>query len=190
MKDSPTVPFDRQVTIQTPRHDPPIPTFLPVDDNDPRYEPGPVIDYRGYYSVGPDIFQPVQSVVGGFATATPSSTITQIRRIDFDRGYLDCAGTPWGKWYAKHPTAETLPFAKACREDTEPTELQVWDAHVAKMAQYREAPSIPTPEQKEDYAVYQDILEDERAERLRYHTGHCFGAITGDVYPYQSGLIF
>jgi hypothetical protein len=70
----------------------------------------------------------------------------------------------------------------------EPTALEVWDAHVARFAKYREASAVPAS--SEELAKHLDALEDVRAERLRYGTGHCFGALAGDVYPFYSGLIF
>lgn len=70
----------------------------------------------------------------------------------------------------------------------EPTILEIWDNHVARFAKYRDAPAIP--DNCEELARYLDALEDVRAERLRYNTGHCFGALAGDVYPYHGGLIF
>jgi hypothetical protein len=70
----------------------------------------------------------------------------------------------------------------------EPTVLEVWDAHVARFAKYREASAVPRS--SEELAKHLDALEDVRAERLRYGTGHCFGALAGDVYPFYSGLIF
>jgi hypothetical protein len=66
--------------------------------------------------------------------------------------------------------------------------LEVWDAHVARFAKYREASAVPAS--SEELARHRDALEDMRAERLRYGTGHCFGALAGDVYPFSSGLIF
>lgn len=70
----------------------------------------------------------------------------------------------------------------------EPTVLEMWDAHAARFAEYREAPAVP--DDSRELARHQDALEDVRAERLRYGTGHCFGALAGDVYLFYGGLIF
>jgi hypothetical protein len=64
----------------------------------------------------------------------------------------------------------------------------MWDAHAARFAEYREAPAVP--DDSRELARHQDALEDVRAERLRYGTGHCFGALAGDVYLFYGGLIF
>jgi hypothetical protein len=89
------------------------------------------------------------------------------------------------------PTA-TPPKASTSQEleqvSREPTVLEVWDTHVARFAKYREASAVPAS--SEELARHRDALEDMRAERLRYGTGHCFGALAGDVYPFSSGLIF
>ena len=70
----------------------------------------------------------------------------------------------------------------------EPTVLEIWDAHAARFTEYREAPAIS--DGFRELERHQDALEDMRAERLRYGTGHCFGALSGDVYPFYGGLIF
>lgn len=84
------------------------------------------------------------------------------------------------------PKAPTSPKQEQVLEG--PTVIEIWDAHVAQLAEYREAPAVL--DSPEELASHLDALEDVRAERLRYNTGHCFGALAGDVYPYHGGLIF
>ena len=87
---------------------------------------------------------------------------------------------------ATPPKASTSPKPKQVLEEG-PTVLELWDAHVAQFSKYREAPAVP--DDCRELAKHLEALEDMRAERLRY-AGHCFGAISGDVYPFSSGLIF
>ena len=99
----------------------------------------------------------------------------------------------WAKWYAKNLTTEHLPFAKVGSNERldqvgeEVTEQQAWDAHAAQHARFREV--APAPTSDIDVSKKNDDEEHGRAARLRYHPGHCFGALTGDVYPFQGGLI-
>jgi len=139
----------------------------------------------GTYYVAPDIFEPEEVQVG--FPGSPDSSVSPIRRQHNDARFLDRNNTAWGKWYAKYPNPEDLPFATAYKGTIEVTDQEVWDMHAAAHAKFREAPPSPTSE--EELARRLDDEEHERAERLRYHNGHCFGALTGYCYPFQGGLI-
>jgi hypothetical protein len=141
----------------------------------------------------PDVFQPAEVQIG-FLSSPPSKPVSPvslisptvaaptvaIRQRDPNARYLDRNETVWGKWYAKTTKPEDLPFAKGHKEGT--TEQQVWNQHAAEHEPWRENPDVERSQVKEDE-------EQERAARLRYHSGHCYGALTGDVYPFQGGLI-
>lgn len=89
--------------------------------------------------------------------------------------------------YAKYPNPEDLAFAADYEGPTEATELEVWDMHTAAHAKFRKAP--PPPSSEEGLTGMLDDEEHERAERLRYRTGHCFDAILGYCYPFHGGGI-
>ncbi|KAF1929766.1 uncharacterized protein M421DRAFT_129111 [Didymella exigua CBS 183.55] len=145
----------------------------------------PAKDHRlfGTYYVAPDIFTPgeVQVDFPGSSTTLPSYITHNNAR------FLDRTNTVWGKWYAKHPNPEDMPFATAYKSAEEVTDQEVWDMHAAAHAKFRKTPPPPTSES--EAARRLDEEEYERAERLRYRTGHCFDALTGYCYPFQGGLI-
>jgi len=171
--------------------------YLPIDE---RLDDGVFLNptkrnqYTGTYYVAPDVFQPAEVQQGFPSAERPKSTTPPMPRLTSDAELLDRNDTLWAKWYAKHPAAEIFPFAKANKskqhcegQENELTDLQVWDAHVAYHAKFREAPQSPVIE--EDLSRQTDDEEYERAARLRYHPGYCFGALTGDVYPFYGGFI-
>ncbi|KAJ8114800.1 hypothetical protein OPT61_g3410 [Boeremia exigua] len=165
---------------------------LPVEErlSEPFIPPARAHKYTGTYYVVPDVFKPVEVQLGFPSVTTQTSPISPMRRHNSEAQLLDRDETAWGKWYAKNPTAEHLFFAKANdsqRYGQEPTEQEVWDKHVAFHAQFRKQP--PPPETEEELLRQREDEEHERADRLRYHTGHCFDALTGSVYPYQGGHI-
>ena len=169
--------------------------YRPIDEHPhaPFIEPAKEHKYTGTHFIAPDVFEPVKIQLG-FSDQSPTSPISPVRRQNLDSKLLDRDETVWGRWYAKNPTAEHLPFAKANssqqRRDNqaeEVTEQQTWDLHAARHAKFRKA--RPPPASDGDLSRRAEDAEHERAARLRYHPGHCFGALTGDVYPFQGGLI-
>ncbi|KAJ4380007.1 hypothetical protein N0V86_004314 [Didymella sp. IMI 355093] len=148
----------------------------------PAIKPAPAHKLFGTYHVAPDIFTP-EEVQQGF----PGVPTTRTRLPPNEARFLDRTNTAWGNWYARHPNPEDLPFATAYKGADEPTDQEVWDTQVAAHAQFRKA--VPPPTSEEELRQRLDDEEHERAERLRYPTGHCFGALTGFCYPFQSGRI-
>lgn len=169
--------------------------YQPLEENlrAPFIEPAKGNKCTGDYSVVPDTFEPVE-VQHGFASTTRSvSPILPIRRQNVDGVLLDRNKTAWGKWYSKISKPEDLPFAKlqssasSNQLDKEISEQSAWDAHRTSLVQ----PRLRVNEHMSDLDMARDAEDDEqeRAARLRYHPGHCFGAVTGCVYPFQAGLI-
>ena len=158
----------------------------PYDEglSQPFIEPAPDHKLFGTYYVAPDIFTP-EVVQQGFPGPSTRSALTH--PLPNEAHFLDRTNTAWGKWYAKYPKPEDLPFAADYKGAQEPTDQEVWDMHAAAHAPFRKPAPPPTSEEE----VRQRLDEDEyaRAERLRYYTGHCFGALTGFCYPFQGGLI-
>lgn len=158
--------------------------YLPIDE---RLHEGLFLNpakrnqYAGTYYVASDVFQPVEVQQGFPSAERPKSTSAPMRRLNSNAELLDRNDTLWAKWYAKHPTAEILPFAKANKskqhresQENDLTDLQVWNAHAAYYANFREA--LQSPVTDEDISRQMDDKEHERAARLRYHPGHCFGS--------------
>lgn len=151
--------------------------------------------YSGFYYVAPDVFTPGEKQKGFPSAEPPKSPTLPLRWLNSDAQLLlDRDDTPWAKWYAKHTKVEHLPWAKANEsrqrregEVEEATDLQVWNAHAAHHAQFREM--LLPPVTDEDLSRLMEDEEDERVDLLRYHEGHCFGAVAGDVYPFHGGRI-
>ena len=165
--------------------------YLPIEENlkAPLIEPAKEHRYTGTYGVVRDVFQPAEVQIGFPSDAPPpgpaSSTTTVSLTIagwykDPNARYLDRIGTVWGEWYAKTTKPQALPFARGHKEEV--TEQQVWDAHSTVHEPWRRNPNKDRPQARND-------KEQECAARLRHHPGHCYGALTGDVYPFQGGLI-
>lgn len=152
--------------------------------------------YVGRYYVAPDVFQPAEVIVGFPSATPPASPTSPVCRKDSKAQRPERDGSVWGRWYAKYPTAEHLPFAKVRSNkplegiSEEITDLQVWDRHAARHAEYRGSSTTATAYDEMGQARDTESMQHERADRLRHHPGHCFGALTGDVYPYQGGMIF
>ncbi|KAF1360272.1 hypothetical protein EJ07DRAFT_155255 [Lizonia empirigonia] len=170
--------------------------YQPLEENlrAPFIEPAKGNKYTGDYSVLPDTFEPAEVQHGFASKARPvSPPILPIRRQNSDGILLDRNKTAWGKWYSKISKPEDLPFAKlqssasSSQLDKELTEQSAWDAHRTSLVQ----PRLRVNEHMSDIDMARDAEdnEQERAARLRYHPGHCFGAVTGCVYPFQAGLI-
>lgn len=158
----------------------------PYDEglSQPFIKPAPDHKLFGTYYVAPDIFTP-EVVQQGFPGPPTRGPLTH--PLPNEARFLDRTNTAWGKRYAKYPKPEDLPLAAAYKGAQEPTDQKVWDMHAAAHALFRTAPPPPTSEEEVQRRL--DDEEHERAERLRYHTGHCFGALTGYCYPFQAGLI-
>ncbi|KAH6612530.1 hypothetical protein C7974DRAFT_418477 [Boeremia exigua] len=166
--------------------------YLPIEEalDAPFVFPAREHPLTGTYYVHPDIFTPAEIQVGFPSHPIPVGVTPTLRKSNSCAKLLDRDDAVWGKYYAKHPTAEHLPFSKSyigLHHVDELTEQQFWDAHAARHAQFRKAD--PKPVTDEDRARQADDEEHERAERLRHHAGHCFGALTGDVYPFHGGHI-
>ncbi|KAF3031857.1 U4/U6-U5 snRNP complex subunit lsm6 [Didymella keratinophila] len=158
----------------------------PYDEglSQPFIKPAPDHKLFGTYYVAPDIFTP-KVVQQGFPG--PSTCTALTHPLPNEARFLDRTNTAWGKWYAKYPKPEDLPFAATYKGAQESTDQEVWDMHASAHAPFRKPPPPPTSEEE----VRQRLDEEKyaRAERLRYHTGHCFGALTGFCYPFQGGLV-
>ncbi|KAJ4408135.1 hypothetical protein N0V91_003483 [Didymella pomorum] len=150
----------------------------------PFIAPAPDHKLFGTYYVVPDIFTP-EVIQQGFSSPSTRTTLTY--PLPNEARFLDRTNTAWGKWYAKYPKPGDLPFAAACKGVQEPTDQELWDIHAAAHAPFRKP--VPSPVSEEELRQRLDEEEHERAERLRCHTGHCFGALTGFCYPFQDGLI-
>lgn len=168
--------------------------YRPLDEHPqaPFIEPAKPHKYTGTYSVTPNIFAPAEIQVG-FPSPPSTGPPLAIRRRNSDSRLLDRDETVWGKWYAKRPNPEDLPFAKVHSNNRlhhlaeEITEQQTWDAHRTSLVQ----PQTVNREHTSDIDMSRvaEDEEQERAARLRNHPGHCFGAVAGDVYPFHGGLI-
>ena len=158
----------------------------PYDEglSQPFIAPAPDHKLFGTYYVVPDIFTP-EVVQQGFPGPSLHTHLTH--PLPNEARFLDRTNTAWGKWYAKHPKPKDLPFATTYKGAQEPTDQEVWDRHAAAHAPFRKA--VPPPVSEEELRQRLDEEEHERAERLRYHTGHCFGTLTGYCYPWHGGLI-
>lgn len=150
----------------------------------PFIAPAPDHKLFGTYYVVPDIFTP-EVIQQGFSSPSTRTTLTY--PLPNEARFLDRTNTAWGKWYAKYPKPGDLPFAAACKGVQEPTDQELWDIHAAAHAPFRKP--VPSPVSEEELRQRLDEEEHERAERLRCHTGHCFGALRGFCYPFQDGLI-
>lgn len=174
------------------------PPYRPLEErlHEPFIAPAREHRYTGTQFVAPDVFKPAK-VQRGFtnpssapSTTSPLSPTLVTRRQNSTALLLDRDETAWGKWYTKKPTAEDLPFAKVSSVSQRldgVTEQQAWDAHRAKVL----GPKSRTASNKLSVQERKEIAEavvQEKAARLRNHPGHCFGAVTGDVYPYQQGM--
>jgi len=157
-------------------------------------EPAKPNKHTGNYAIASDIFEPVEVHLGFVSPTSPVSSSFATHRPNFASTLLDRDKTTWGNWYAKMSNPENLPFAKvhsvgrnAEQLIEESTEQEAWDAHATSFRQTQEDNS----EHKSTIEIcqYTEATEQEAAVRLRYHSGHCFGAVTGDVYPFQHGLI-
>jgi hypothetical protein len=148
----------------------------------PAIKSAPAHKLFGTYYVAPDNFTP-EEVQLGFPGAPTTRTLLPPNEGRF----LERTNTAWGNWYARYPNPEDLPFAAAYKGVDEPTDQEVWDMHVTAHAQFRKA--VPPPTLDEELRQRLDDEEHERAERLRYHTGHGFGALMGFCYPFQGGRI-
>lgn len=160
----------------------------------PFIEPAKPNKHTGGYNIASDIFEPVEIHLGFVSPTSPVSPSFATRRPNFAATLLDRDKTTWGNWYAKMSKPEHLPFAKVHNVSRnkeqlieETTELQVWDAHATNFGQTQKGNNEYTS--TIEICQYTEATEQETAARLRYHSGHCFGAVTGDVYPFQHGLI-
>ncbi|KAF9692598.1 hypothetical protein EKO04_009532 [Ascochyta lentis] len=166
---------------------------LEEDLNEPFIPPAKEHRYTGDYSVARDVFDPVEIHRGFTSPTSPVSPILAYRRQNSAATLLDRDKTAWGKWYAKTSKSESLPFARVKSNgqlsglNEELTEQQAWDAHRTGLVRAHTDSHEHTSAADESRGA--EAAEQERAARLRNHLGHCFGAITGDVYPFQSGRI-
>ncbi|KAJ4339054.1 hypothetical protein N0V87_003489 [Didymella glomerata] len=158
----------------------------PFDEglSQPFIKPAPDHKLFGTYYVAPDIFTP-EVVQQGFPG--PSTLTTLTHPLPNEARFLDRTNTAWGKWYAKYPKPEDLPFAAAYKGAQESTDQEVWHVHAAAHARFRKTAPPPMSEEEMWQRLHEE--EHERAERLRYHTDHCFRALTEFCYPWQGGLI-
>lgn len=190
-------------TLQRPKN-PPLPNpvlnahhpYRPVNEHldAPFIEPAKPHKHIGDYSIAPDIFKPAEVHLGFVSPTSPVSPTYGTRRPNFAATLLDRDKTTWGNWYAKMSKPENLPFAKVHgvsgnvdQSAEETTEQQAWDAHATSFGQAQNDDN----EHTSSIEISQNIeaIEHEAADRLRNHSGHCFGAVTGGVYPFQHGLI-
>lgn len=196
----PQLPLGERILPRTLPLSPPVVAvhrpYQPIEENirAPYIAPAKAHKHTGDYSVAPDTFKPTEMQVGFIAPASSISPTVTVRRQNSDSILLDRDHTAWSKWYSKKPRPKNMPFAKAHRVETRPhelgeeaTEQQAWDSHRASLvqAQPRRTKHMSDPDRSRDL----ESEEQEAAARLRDHSGHCYGAVTGDVYPFQGGLI-
>ncbi|KAF3044785.1 hypothetical protein E8E12_010610 [Didymella heteroderae] len=107
--------------------------YEPFDErlSEPIIEPAPDHKLFGTYYVVPDIFTP-QVIQESFPG--PSTRTTLTHPLPNEARFLDRTNTAWGKWYAKYPKPNDLPFAAAYKGTEEVTDQEVWDMHAAAHA--------------------------------------------------------